>query len=105
MGAAVPDDPEPFREERRHAAAAAPDTAGESRLGGAAQGSARVAGGMAAEGMRLVGGGWPGRCLVMVADGAYAGLEVFWALRERVVCVARCRMDARFFTPPPPRRK
>src|SRR4051812_37476807 len=47
----------------------------------------------------------PGRCLVMVGDGAYASLDVFWTLRERVVCVARWRMDARFFNPPPPRKK
>jgi len=60
---------------------------------------------MAAEGMRLVARWCPGRRLVMVADGAYASLDVFWTLRERAVCVARCRMDARFFNPPPPRRK
>jgi len=55
--------------------------------------------------MRLVARWFPGRRLVMVADGGYASLDVFWALRERAICVARCRIDARFFNPPPPRRK
>src|SRR3954466_737153 len=55
--------------------------------------------------MQLVARWCPGRRLVMVADGAYASLDVFWTLRQRAVCVARCRMDARFFNPPPPRRK
>jgi hypothetical protein len=55
--------------------------------------------------MRLIARWCPGRRLVMVADGGYASLDVFWALRERAVCVARCRIDARFFNPPPPRRK
>src|SRR3954467_6059978 len=51
--------------------------------------------------MRLVARWWPGRRLVMVGDGAYASLDVFWTLREHVVCAGRCRMDARFFNPPP----
>jgi DDE superfamily endonuclease len=55
--------------------------------------------------MRLVARWCPGRCLVMVADGAYASLDLFWTLRERVLCVARGRMDARFFNPPPPRKQ
>jgi hypothetical protein len=59
----------------------------------------------AAWAMRLVARWCPGRRLVMVGDGAYASLDVFWTLRERVVCVARCRMDARFFNPPPPRKQ
>jgi DDE superfamily endonuclease len=59
----------------------------------------------AAWAMRLVARWCPGRRLVMVADGTYASLDVFWALRERAVCVARCRLDARFFNPPPPRKK
>ena len=42
----------------------------------------------AAWAMRLVARWCPGRRLVMVADGAYASLDVFWALRERAVCVA-----------------
>ena len=59
----------------------------------------------AAWAMRLVVRWCPGRRLVMVADGAYASLDVFWTLRARAVCVARCRLDARFFNPPPPRQK
>ena len=59
----------------------------------------------AAWGTRLIARWCPGRPLVMVGDGAYASLEVFWRLRDRAVCVARCRMDARFFNPPPPRKK
>ena len=55
--------------------------------------------------MRLVARWLPHRRLVMVGDGAYASLDVFWTLKDRVVCVARCRMDARFFNPPPPRKK
>src|SRR5947209_15759767 len=55
--------------------------------------------------MRLLARWCPGRCLVIVADGAYASLDLFWTLRERVVCVARCRLDARFFNPPPPRKQ
>src|SRR3954447_1959279 len=55
--------------------------------------------------MRLVARWCPGRCLVMVGDGAYASLDVFWTLRDHAVCVARCRMDARFFNPPPARKK
>src|SRR5215213_7325921 len=58
----------------------------------------------AAWGMRLIARWCPGRPLVMVGDGAYASLDVFWRLRDRVVCVARCRMDARFFNPPPTRK-
>jgi len=41
----------------------------------------------------------------MVGDGAFASLAVFQKLKDRAVCVARCRMDARFFNPPPPRKK
>ena len=59
----------------------------------------------AAWAMRLVARWCPGRRLVMVADGAYASLDLFWTLRERAVCVARCRVDARFFNPPPPRKQ
>ena len=56
-------------------------------------------------GMRLIARWCPGRLPVMVGDGAFASLEVFRALQERVVCVARCRMDARFFNPPSARKK
>jgi hypothetical protein len=59
----------------------------------------------AAWGMRLIARWCPGRRLVMVGDGAYASLDLFWRLRDRVVCIARCRMDARFFNPPTPRKK
>ena len=55
----------------------------------------------AARGMQLIARWFPHRLLVMVGDGAFASLEVFRMLRRRVVCIARCRMDARFFNPPP----
>lgn len=58
----------------------------------------------AAWGMRLIARWCPGRRLVMVGDGAYASLDLFWRLRDRVVCIARCRMEARFFDPPTPRK-
>jgi hypothetical protein len=56
-------------------------------------------------GMRLMARWLPHRRLVMVGDGAFASLTVFRTLKERAVCVARCRMDARFFNPPPLRKK
>jgi hypothetical protein len=56
-------------------------------------------------GMRLIARWFPHRQMVMVGDGAFASLGVFQGLHGRAVCVARCRMDARFFNPPPPRRK
>ena len=56
-------------------------------------------------GMRLIARWGPERRLVMVGDGAFASLELFCTLRGDAVCVARCRMDARFFNPPPPREK
>jgi hypothetical protein len=59
---------------------------------------------MAAQGMRLIARWLPHRRLVMVGDGAFASLAVFRTLKDRAVCVARCRMDARFFSPPPPRK-
>jgi DDE superfamily endonuclease len=55
-------------------------------------------------GLRLIARWLPHRRLVMVGDGAFASLTVFRTLKERAVCVARCRMDARFFNPPPPCR-
>jgi DDE superfamily endonuclease len=55
-------------------------------------------------GMRLIARWLPHRRLVMVGDGAFASPTVFQTLKDRVVCVARCRMDARFFNPPPPRK-
>lgn len=58
----------------------------------------------AMSGMRLVARWLAHRRLVMVGDGAFASLAVFRTLKDRMVCVARCRMDARFFNPPPPRK-
>ena len=57
----------------------------------------------AIQGMRLIARWLPGRPLVMVGDGAFASLAVFRSLKDRAVCVTRCRMDARFFNPPPAR--
>ena len=45
----------------------------------------------------------PGRRVVAVADRSYAALEVLHAVRRRVCLVARLRLDARLFDPPPPR--
>jgi DDE superfamily endonuclease len=59
----------------------------------------------AMSGMRLIARWLPHRRLVMVGDGAFASLAVFRNLTDRAVCVARCRMDARFFNPPPARKK
>src|SRR3954451_10685979 len=59
----------------------------------------------AISGMRLMARWLPHRRLVMVGDGAFASLALFQTLKDRAVCVARCRMDARFFNPPPPRKK
>lgn len=58
----------------------------------------------AMSGLRLIARWFPDRRLVMVGDGAFASLTVFQTLKDRVACVARCRMDARFFNPPPPRK-
>jgi hypothetical protein len=55
-------------------------------------------------GMRLIARWFPHRPLVMVGDGAFASLGVFRTLKDQAVCVARCRMDARFFNPPPTRK-
>ncbi len=45
----------------------------------------------------------PGRRVVAVADRSYAALELLHAVRGRVCVVARLRLDARLFGPPPPR--
>jgi DDE superfamily endonuclease len=45
----------------------------------------------------------PGRRVVAVADRSYAALELLHAVRGRVCVVARLRLDARLFDPPPPR--
>ncbi len=41
----------------------------------------------------------PYRRLVMVGDGGFASLAVFQRLRDKAVCVARCRMDRASSTP------
>lgn len=46
----------------------------------------------------------PTRRLVVVGDRAYAALELLDAVRAVATVVARLRLDARLFTPPPPRR-
>jgi hypothetical protein len=51
---------------------------------------------------------FPSRSLVVIADGAFASLQLLsdWAARRRpVVCVTRLRLDARLFRPAPPRKK
>jgi DDE superfamily endonuclease len=45
----------------------------------------------------------PGRRIVAVADRSYAALELLHAVRGHVCVVARLRLDARLFDPPPPR--
>jgi hypothetical protein len=45
----------------------------------------------------------PGRRIVAVADRSYAALDLLHAVRGRVCIVARLRLDARLFDPPPPR--
>jgi hypothetical protein len=45
----------------------------------------------------------PGRRIVAVADRSYAALDLLHAVRGRVCVVARLRLDARLFDPPPPR--
>jgi len=46
----------------------------------------------------------PGRPLIVVADMSYAALELLGALRSAMTCITRLRLDARLFTPAPPRR-
>src|SRR3954464_15286840 len=64
----------------------------------------RTAPEQAMSGLRLIARWLPHQRLVMVGDGAFASLTVFQTLKDRVACVARCRLDARFFNPPPPRK-
>lgn len=50
----------------------------------------------------------PTRTLVVVADGAFAALDLLARLTRRarpVLCVTRLRLDARLFRPAPPRKK
>jgi DDE superfamily endonuclease len=46
----------------------------------------------------------PDRPLIVVGDTSYAVLELLGALRSRLTCITRLRLDARLFTPAPPRR-
>jgi DDE superfamily endonuclease len=46
----------------------------------------------------------PERRLVVVGDRSYAALELLDAVRPVATMVARLRLDARLFAPPPPRR-
>jgi len=51
---------------------------------------------------------FPTRALVVVADGAFASLQLLsdWATRRRpITCITRLRLDARLFRPAPPRKK
>src|SRR4030095_151804 len=51
---------------------------------------------------------FPSRTLVVVADGAFASLQLLsqWATRRRpIVCVTRLRLDARLFRTAPPRKE
>ena len=45
----------------------------------------------------------PGRALVAVADSSFAAIELLAALAPAMTCVTRLRLDARLFTPAPPR--
>jgi hypothetical protein len=46
----------------------------------------------------------PRRALVVVADSSFAAIDLLAALAPRMTCVTRLRLDARLFTPAPPRR-
>jgi hypothetical protein len=46
----------------------------------------------------------PGRPVIMVGDMGYAALELLAALTPGRTCITRLRLDARLFTPVPPRR-
>jgi DDE superfamily endonuclease len=48
----------------------------------------------------------PGRALVVVADSAFAALDLLAALQRQggITCVTRLRLDAALWEPPPPRR-
>lgn len=46
----------------------------------------------------------PDRCIVAVADSSYAVIDLLNAVRHRLCVVARLRLDARLFEPPPRRR-
>ncbi len=58
--------------------------------------------------LRQVQRWFPSRTLVVVADGAFASLQLLsdWAAQRRpITCVTRLRLDARLFRPAPPRKK
>jgi len=46
----------------------------------------------------------PDRRIVAVADSSYAVIDLLNAVRHRLCVIARLRLDARLFEPPPPRR-
>ncbi len=46
----------------------------------------------------------PGRRIVMVADTAFAAIELLAAVRHHVCVVTRLRLDANLFAPAPPKR-
>jgi DDE superfamily endonuclease len=46
----------------------------------------------------------PDRRVIAVADSTYAAIDLLNAVRRRVCVIARLRLDARLFAPPPPRR-
>ena len=46
----------------------------------------------------------PGRRVIMVGDMSFAALELLGALTAQMTCITRLRLDARLFTPAPPRR-
>ena len=46
----------------------------------------------------------PNRRIVAVADSSYAVIDLLNAVRHRLCVVARLRLDARLFEPPPPRK-
>jgi hypothetical protein len=46
----------------------------------------------------------PDRHVVAVADGSYAAIDLLDAVRHRLCVIARLRLDARLFRPPPRRR-
>ncbi|HTU06080.1 MAG TPA: transposase [Trebonia sp.] len=47
----------------------------------------------------------PNRLLIFVADSSFAAIELLAAIRHHVCLIARLRLDAALYKPPPPRRK
>jgi hypothetical protein len=47
----------------------------------------------------------PGRCIVVVADSAFAAIEFLAAVRLHICVVTRLRLDANIFAPAPPQRQ